>query len=226
MGPVVMKMRFAWLVIIGSILILPPVIYIVRTRDPAKRGRSLKGAGLILSGMYMLFFGSFIVGETVTDPGGWAAAGWIAAWLAPLIGLALLAWYRPAWATMIFAVLMAGVVGIYVWSAIAPQAWGSFEDSVGPVRGIISFAIAVPVALLGWKRPLVAGAILVALPALPAILVAIAAAGGPSAAVGPIAVVTGPPGVTGILYLMSAAVGKGSPSKPEERSSPLSAKAA
>jgi len=197
------------------ILLLPPLIYILRHRRDW--GRALRGAALILAGMYGFFFGAFIVGETVMDPGGWTAAGWIAAWVVPLVALALLSWYRPTWATRVFAVLMIGEVGVYVWSAIAPEAWRSFENSTGPVRGIISFAIAIPLSLLGWKRPAAAGAMLVALPMLPAIMTVIAAAGGAIAGVWPLAVVDAPAGVIGILYLAPAAVQKGSPPKPENR---------
>ncbi len=73
----------------------------------------------------------------------------IASWAVPLGVSAVLAWFRPNWATVAGVVLTAAVVGVSVWAAAAHQAWTSSEDQHGPVRTIAGFALAVPFAALG-----------------------------------------------------------------------------
>lgn len=103
------------------------------------------------------FFGPFVVGETVTDPGGWEALGLVAAWAIPFVALTALAWFRPTWATWLFAVLIAGVIGVSAWFALDPDGWRAFEDRNGPVRDVATFVLAAGIALLGLKRTAVAG---------------------------------------------------------------------
>ena len=71
------------------------VVYLIRTKEPPKRARFLKTAGLALLGLFSAFIGMFIVGDTFTDPGGWEAAGYVAIWLVPLVLLVLLAVTTP-----------------------------------------------------------------------------------------------------------------------------------
>lgn len=187
------------------IAVVASVVHVVRTKDPANRAQFLKKAGLILMGTFSAFLALFIAGETLTDPRGWEAVGYVATWAVPIAVLAWLAWFRPSMATIVFAVLLAGMFALYVWSAVASDAWESFEDSVGPVRTIVAFAIAAPLALLGWKRPFSAGVMLLLMVKPPAILIA---AGG-EAISATILFVASPSSVAGILYVLAARFQKG-----------------
>jgi len=189
------------------VVIVWSVVYLVRTKEPMKRSRFLKTAGLVLMGLFSAFIGLFIVGETFADPGGWEAAGYVMLWFAPLVLLGVLAWVRPAWAIVVFAVLVAGLFALYLWSAIDPDGWRSYEDSVGPVRTIAAFVIAAPLAVLGWKRPFAAGVMLVLMMVAPMIFVTMSS----GLAWGSIFAVTSPATVTGVLYLLAAHFEKASP---------------
>lgn len=197
------------------VVIAVAVTYLVRTKDPRRRSRVLRLAGLILMGLFTLFLGAFIVGDTFMDPGGWAAVGWVATWAVPLAVLAALAWFRPNLATIVFAVLLVGLFGLYVWSAVSTDAWNSFEDSHGPIRTIIAFAIAAPLALLGWKRPFAAGVMLVLLMLPPAVLIL----SGGEAIKASILVAASPASVTGILYLLAVKLRAGRPPETDEGTS-------
>lgn len=196
-----------WIVV--AVLAIGAVVYFRRHQDPATRARFLKRAGSILMGLFVVFLGLFIVGETIMDPGGWQAAGLITAWAAPLLVLAAIAWYRPGWAAVPLGVLTAGVVALNVWFAVAPEAWRSFEDTHGPIRTIASFALAAPVALLGWKRPAAAGVLLLVIGVVPVALSAIGlGATGLGFASTSLGVVSSPVIITGLLYLLAAAVSR------------------
>jgi hypothetical protein len=183
------------------------VVYLIRTKESLKRARFLKIAGLVLMWLFSAFMGMFIVGDTFADPGGWEAAGYVAIWLVPLVLLGALAWFRPAWATVVFAVLMGGYVLLSLWAMVDPDGWRSYEDSVGPVRTVVAFAIAAPLALLGWKRPFAAGLMLVLLTVPPMLFMTVNS----GLAWGSIFAVTSPATVTGILYLLAAHFEKASP---------------
>jgi hypothetical protein len=194
-------MRFFWLLQVAVVLLAPPAWYAWRHRDD--RARALKGAALVLAGMYAGFFGLFAIGETFTDPGGWVAVGATTAWLGPLGVLSVLAWHRPRWAAPVLAGLLVALVGVYVWSAVTLDAWSTFENTTGPFRALIAFVLAVPMAVLGWRRPRVAGMMLIALPALPTLLLLINLARGLGPGSWPIAIVTAPAGIIGVLHLIA-----------------------
>lgn len=187
------------------IAVIAAIVALGRTKDPVRRARSLRKAGLILMMAFSAFIAAFIVGETFTDPGGWKAVGYVATWLVPVAALAWLAWFRPGPAVIASAALLVGVFVLDLWSAVASDAWRSFEDSVGPVRAIITFAIAAPLALLGWKRPFAAGAMLLLMMVPPTILVAT----GTGAIGGALLVAASPGSVTGVLYLFAARLERG-----------------
>jgi hypothetical protein len=164
---------------------------------------------MILMGLFVVFFGLFIVGETVMDPGGWLAAGLIAAWAVPLLALAAIAWYRPSWAPAVHRADCGRGRRQRVVRGGA-RAWRSFEDAHGPVRTIASFALAAPVALLGWKRPAAAGVLLLGvIGVVPVVLSAIGlGARGLGVASTSLGVVSSPVVITGMLYLLAAAVSR------------------
>jgi hypothetical protein len=161
--------------------------------------RFLKWAGFNVMALSTLIAGVFIAGETFTDPGGWKAAGLVAAWAVPLAVLAALAWYRPGWAVPVFAVLTAAVIGMSIWFTLSPR-------GKGPTDAILTFALAAAIAVLGLKRTGVAGVLLLIVGIVPfAVSSLVSGHGG----FGSLAAVSAAPVVTGVLYLLSASI-KGS----------------
>lgn len=156
--------------------------------------RFLKWAGFTLMALFTVIAGAFIVGETVTDPGGWKAAGLVAAWAVPLLALAALAWYRPSWAVPVFAVLTAAVIGVSIWFAVSPR-------GKGPAEAVLTFTLAAAIALLGLKRTAAAGVLLLVVGIVPVAVSSLARGHG---AFGSLAAVSLAPVVTGALYLLSA----------------------
>ncbi len=169
-------------------------------RDRVKRALFLKRSGFAVMALSTLFFGTFLAGDTFADPGGWKAAGLVAAWLLPLAALGALAWYRPAWSVPVFAVLTAGVIGMSIWFAVNPEGWRSFENHNGPVRDVIIFVLAAAVAVLGLKRTAVAGTLLLIIGLIPIAISSLGSFSGLSS----LAVVSSAPVVAGALYLLSA----------------------
>ena len=168
--------------------------------------RFLKWAGFTVMALSTLIAGIFIVGETFSDPGGWKAAGLVAAWAVPLAVLAALAWYRPGWAGPVFAVLTAVVIGVSIWFAVSPR-------GKGPTDAILTFALAAAIAVLGLKRTGVAGVLLLITGIVPfAVSSLVRGHGG----FGSLAAVSFAPIVAGTLYLLSASI-RGSRPAPSAR---------
>lgn len=77
-------------VIVVAIVIAVAIAAVVRQPDPVKRAILLRRSGFGLMALSTVVFGAFIIGEAFADPGGWKAAGLLAAWVVPLAGLAAL----------------------------------------------------------------------------------------------------------------------------------------
>jgi len=199
--------QYLTLVVIAVVV----VAILLRHRDAAGRARILKLAGFTLIGIFVGSFAAFVIGDTLSDPGGWLALGLIASWLVPMLAFAALAWYRPDQAVRVFAVLIGLTTALAVWVAIDPHGWRSFEDEHGPIRTIVVFTVSAAVALLGLKRTAAAGVLLLIL-AIP--LLAASLGGGPGSAA--LLVASVPTITTAILYLASASVA--SRSTPPRRS--------
>lgn len=189
------------LTVLAIILILA-VVVLIRRGDPGQRARVLKQTALGVMAFITAFFGLFVVGEALTDPGGWTGLGLVAAWLVPLAALAAVAWYRPDWAAPLLAVLVAAVIGVAIWFATNPDGWRAFEDRHGPIRAIISFVLAAAVALLGVKRTAVAGVLLLVLGVVPVVVSSL----GSSLGLVSLAMVSVASVLAGVLYLWSAAL--------------------
>jgi hypothetical protein len=196
-------------VIVAAAAIAIVIVVLARQPDQVKRARVLRRAGFTWMALFTFVFGAFIVGETFSDPGGWKAAGLVAAWAVPLAGLAALAWYRPGWAVYVFAVLTAAVIGVSIWFAVNPQGWRAFENQHGPIRAVITFVLVAPIALLGLKRTAAAGVLLLAAGIVP---VAVSSLGS-FLGFASLSVVSSAPVITGILYLVSARIA-GRPAPP------------
>ena len=189
-------------VIVVAIAIAIVIVALVRQPDPVKRALLLRRVGFTWMALFTLLFGAFIVGDTFSDPGGWKAAGLVAAWAVPLAGLAALAWYRPGWAIYVFAVLTAALIGVSIWFAVDPAGWRSFENQHGPIRAVITFILVAPIALLGLKRTAAAGVLLLAAGIVPVAVSSLGSLLGFAS----LSMVSSAPVITGILYLVSARI--------------------
>ncbi len=176
------------LVVLG----LVTVVLVALEPDRAHRARRLQRIGVGIGAIASALVALFVVGETVADPGGWAAAGLIAAWAVPAVVVGILAWLRPATALGVLAVAVVGVVALDVWYLADPGGWGRFEDGAGPVRALASFATTAALTVAGARRSPPAGVLLLVLGTVPPVLVgADGGVGGSLVVMGFIAVVTG-----------------------------------
>jgi hypothetical protein len=185
------------------VLVVLAAVLVARQSDQQRRGRILRRAAFALMAIFSLLFGAFVVGETFADPGGWRATGLVLLWAGPALAAGLVAWLRPGWVVVPLAVAVSAVVGMSVWFAAAPHAWSSFEDRNGPVRTIAVFAVAAVVALLGLRRAMTAGVMLLVLGTVPIVISTIASGEGIAA----LAIASSPTLVAGVLYVMAAMIG-------------------
>jgi hypothetical protein len=144
--------------------------YLVTHREPSRRARFLRRAAFTFTVTVTLLFAAFVAGETIDDPGGLAAAGWIASWLVPLTALVVLAWRRPRLTLLISVGLTVVLLGLTVWAAARPAAWQSLENGHGPVRTVALFVLTAAVGVCGVHAPLPAGWLLVTLGTAPILL--------------------------------------------------------
>lgn len=210
-------MQTAWIAVVAAVVILALTL----VRPSRHTARLVVWTALTFFGAFAALGSLFATGEALADPGGWEAAGITALWLVPAAALAAVAWLRPERAMPTLAVLGALVVVVAVWFAAMPGAWRTFEDEWGPVRILLSFAVAIPMAAAGRRHPLASGIMLAVVGFVPPALTAMSADDGARSAVGPMAAVSTPILVTAGLLLAAAWIGRrpletGSESQPDE----------
>jgi hypothetical protein len=101
--------------------------------------------------------GMFIIGETLTDPGGATGALLSALWVLPTAVLAVYALIRPKPAATVVTAVAVAVAAFVVLDQlldIVPT------DDVGPIGAIAVFAAGVVLGFLGLHRPVQAGGLL------------------------------------------------------------------
>ena len=177
---------------------------------------------LFVMGLFALLAGLFIIGEAVADPGGWVGVGLIALWLVPLVVLVWFAWQRPESATWLLGGLSVLAVGLLAWSALDPTRWHDFQNANGPVLAIGVFAVAVPLTVLGWHRPLAAGGWLTLLGLTPLAVLALAGAPSRTDAVRPeqgLVVLAIPVVLTGVLLVIAGLIDREHKPRPSSRTS-------
>lgn len=186
---------------ITVVLVLLVVLSVARHRERTARARFLRRSGFGVTALFGGFFGLFLVGETMSDPGGWIGVGLVALWVVPLALVCVLAWFRPDAAGWVFAPLVAAVIAFSAWVAVDPSGWRSFENHYGPVRTVTVFALAVALALWGLRRTMRAGAMLLVVGIVPIVLSSVAHDGMASlAAAGSV------PVITGVLYVAAGSL--------------------
>ncbi|GAA6526265.1 hypothetical protein [Intrasporangium sp. DVR] len=125
----------------------------------------LRRTAVALTSLFVLGGVLFALGYAFEDPGGWTAVLIAAAVLGPIVGLSLLAARSEPVALM---VLVAALVVFTAWAAIT-----LFVDIELPSVPIIALVLALPIAVLGLRRPMRAAELLLADAALPFTLVVI-----------------------------------------------------
>jgi len=189
------------------IIIVGVILFFARVKDPSRRARFLKRTGMTVMGLFGGFLGLFIVGETLTDPGGWKGMGLITIWLVPLAALAAIAWLKPTWGVPILAVLTAAAVALTAWRAFDERI-RDLEDRIGPFTTVVIFAVAVATTALGHERTRTAGIMLLAIGAAPFLFWGLVDAGD-GLSLGTVYMVVGSPMVVaGTLYVLSDVVAR------------------
>lgn len=193
---------------LGAIIVVAVVMGVVmrREKDPQRRATALTRTGAAVMAVFTVLAGIFIIGNSMQDPGGNTAMLMTLAWVAPMIILAVAAWFWPAPTAPLLVALTASFVAACVWLAFDPAALRSFVSENGPVIAVSVVALAFPAAVLGLKRTAVAGWLLVALGVLPLLITLIARTG----PVGWLTAVSVVPLITGISYLAAIRMAHGS----------------
>jgi len=178
---------------------------------------ALRLLGFWLTAAVMVFAFAFVIGETVSDPGGWAAVGYLATWLVPLAALVWLAIRRPEWASRLLLAALVLPVGFAAWGLLDRQGWRDFQDGVGPVGAILVMVLGTALAFLGRHRThmVLAGWAMVALTVLPALLLAGEHGGAMSTLLPSVPVL-----VSGLLYVVAGHAARDDATVAEPRTSP------
>jgi hypothetical protein len=118
----------------------------------------LKYVAFALMAVFALVGGAFVIGETFSDPGGWAAVGVSALWVVPLVGLSVFALLRPEAAGPVFV----GVTALVALFTVADSVFDIIpRDDWGPVTAIVVFALGVALTFLAVSQALLAGTLMV-----------------------------------------------------------------
>ena len=191
---------------LGVIVVVAAVIFVTRDKDPRQRAAALQRTGAAVMAVFTVLAGVFIGGYALQDPGGNTGLLITAAWVLPMLILAVAAWFWPAPTAPLLLALTASFIAACVWLAFDPAALRAFISENGPVIAVSVVALSFPAAVLGLKRTALAGWMLVALGALP-LLITVIGRSGPIASLAAASVV---PLIAGISYLVSARMAGGS----------------
>lgn len=198
---------------LGAIVVVAVVIFMTREKTPQQRATALQRAGAAVMAVFTVLGGIFIAGYALQDPGGNTGLLITAAWVLPMLILAVAAWFWPAPTAPLLLALTASFIAACVWLAFDPAALRSFISENGPVIAVSVIALSFPAAVLGLKRTALAGWMLVALGALP-LLITVIGRSGPVASLAAASVV---PLIAGISYLVSARMAGGSTTAGNQR---------
>jgi hypothetical protein len=185
---------------LGAIVVLAVVMVLTRKQDPQRRATALTRTGAGVMAVFTLLAKIFIAGYALQDPAGNAGLLITLWWVAPMLILAVAAWFWPAPTAPLLLALSSAFVASCVWLAFDPAALSAFLTDNGPLLAVSVVALAFPAAILGLKRTALAGWLLVALGVLPLLITII----GRSGAVGSLIAASVVSLVCGIAYLVSA----------------------
>ena len=185
---------------LGAIVVVAVVIAMTRQQKPQRRATALTRTGAAIMAVFTVLAGIVIIGYAMQDPGGNAGLLITLVWLVPMLILAAAAWFWPAPTAPLLLALASAFIAACLWLAFDPAALRSFVGDNGPVIAVSVVALAFPAAVLGLKRTMLAGWLLVALGVLP-LLITLIARSGPVATLIAASLV---PLIAGISYLASA----------------------
>jgi hypothetical protein len=107
----------------------------------------------VLTAVVTLLTSVSVVGDTLSDPGGWVGSGLVAVWLiATLVVTALVLRRRDLAGPLLTAATLAGVA-LAAWAVVPSSDWTALEDRVGPIRAVVVVGLTGLLGLLGWFRP-------------------------------------------------------------------------
>lgn len=168
--------------------------------------RQIAGTLVVIPASVFVFF---LVGETMTDPGGLDGVVLIVLWSLPIAALAGVIHTWPRFAAYLVGFLSTGLVAMDIWYASNARVWRSFEDAHGPVAAAISFSVVTVMALVAWRRPALVGGLMLTVSVVAMGLAMFVDELKPAAVA---TVVVGL--VPGMLFVVSAALSRGSVSLP------------
>lgn len=177
-----------------------------RVGDIRAREEMLRWIGFGLVAVFIAFAGLMLVGETLTDPGGWVGVGLVAAWLVPFGGLVALALLRPSVAIPVLALASVVPVASGVWAMVDFDGHRAWQDDVGPLDLVMTLVIGAALAVVGLSRPRDAGWLMVIITVAPALLAVIGAGTDRGFALS-VSLITAPVLICGLLYLWAAHLG-------------------
>ena len=145
----------------------------------------------------------FVIGEAMTDPGGFEGVLLASTWVVPLGAVIALIVWAPAIAARVLTVAVLAASAFSASYLLAPDAWRDFEDTHGPVRAIALFAVTVAITLLGYRPRYTrqAGVLLIIAALLPAAMSIMAGQASPS-----LMIVSPVPLGCALLYLLAASM--------------------
>jgi hypothetical protein len=160
--------------------------------------RTLRWVAFGWAALFTALAGAFTAGYALDDPGGWRGVGLVAAWLVPLALLTAAAIRWPRKVVGPLAIAAGLTVMAEAAALVAHRVWADFENGVGPVRAVVVFTLAAPLAVLALHR-IVAAAWLLSGLGLATLLLSMP----PGAGSAPMRVVGFCVLVSGLLYVLS-----------------------
>lgn len=168
---------------------------------PERRGRIWLREGLIWFALAAGFVALFVIGETLSDPGGVQGFILVSAWVLPALVLSWLAYARPDDAAITLTSVCAITVAFNIWAIAAGEWWWRWENQHGPISSIATFACTVPLGVLALHKARIAGWLLIATAVLPELMVF---ARNPRPGALSLGFLTTPGLVAGILFVLAS----------------------
>lgn len=208
------------LILVPLLLAAVVVVAVRRVGNVVVRAETLRWIGFGIVAAFSALAGLMLIGETLTEPGGWTGIGLVAAWLVPFAGLVVLAFLRPALAVPVLAVASLVPVASGVWAMVDFEGHRAWQDDLGPIDLVVTLVIGAALAVVGLSRPRDAGWLMIIITLAPALLSIIGAGADRGFALS-VSLITAPVMICGVLYLWAAHLGgRATPSVPGARLAP------
>jgi peptidoglycan/LPS O-acetylase OafA/YrhL len=137
------------LLVCGTIV----AVYALVVRDASRVADVSRRVALSMVLGFAVLATLFVSGYAFEDPGGLEAWALTAAWVLPMVGGSLWAWFSPRTVEPALWVATAAIVAMSLWWFLAPETWAQVMNERGPITAIASLAVGVCVAVWGYHRP-------------------------------------------------------------------------